>query len=175
MIPNLRDVGETINILHGKEKMKEGMFFRGGTVNELFDKTELPPVKCILNLRNGSDINFEGIEQLHFPRTYTNEVYNTHNGNVRNWLNKALSCLNTPNRFPLLVHCTGGKDRTGVFVALILLAIGIEVSHIEQDYLLSENDVDIKLIKNALQGFGNVKEYIYESDIIKNLQVQLTN
>jgi len=174
MIPNLRDVGETINILHGEEIMKEGVFFRGGTVNELFDKTELPLVKCILNLRNGEDRNFDKIEQLHIPRTYTNEVYETRNGNVRNWLNEAISSLGGQDRFPLLVHCTGGKDRTGVFVAMVLTAIGISAPHIEQDYLLSEKDVDIQLIKIAIEGFGNINEYIYKNSIITSLKSQLT-
>ncbi|WP_444994859.1 hypothetical protein [Aliikangiella sp. IMCC44359] len=44
MIPNLRDVGETINILYGKEIMYEKVLYRGGTVNELFDSTELPNI-----------------------------------------------------------------------------------------------------------------------------------
>lgn len=173
MIPNLRDVGETINILHGKKIMKEGMFFRGGTVNELFDATELPSVKCILNLRNGEDRCFDKIEQLHFPRTYTNEVYETRNGNVRNWLNEAINSLSGQDRFPFLVHCTGGKDRTGVFVAMILMAIGVDVPLIEQDYLLSEKDVDIRFIKTAVEGFGNINEYIYKNSVITNLQSQL--
>ena len=38
---------------------------------------------------------------------------------------------------PLLFHCSGGKDRTGVAAALILLALGAEEDTIKEDYMLS--------------------------------------
>ena len=38
---------------------------------------------------------------------------------------------------PLLIHCTAGKDRTGIGAALILLALGVSHNDIEQDYLLT--------------------------------------
>ena len=38
---------------------------------------------------------------------------------------------------PLLFHCSGGKDRTGVAAVLILLALGADEATIKEDYLLS--------------------------------------
>jgi protein-tyrosine phosphatase len=38
---------------------------------------------------------------------------------------------------PLVVHCTAGKDRTGVAAALILLALGVSREEVMQDYLLT--------------------------------------
>lgn len=38
---------------------------------------------------------------------------------------------------PLLVHCNAGKDRTGMFIALVLLANGVALEDIEADYALS--------------------------------------
>jgi protein-tyrosine phosphatase len=40
---------------------------------------------------------------------------------------------------PLVVHCTAGKDRTGVAVALILLSLGVSRELVMQDYLLSND------------------------------------
>lgn len=40
-----------------------------------------------------------------------------------------------------LVHCTAGKDRTGLVVALSRLAAGDAVDHVVSDYVLSEPDV----------------------------------
>jgi protein-tyrosine phosphatase len=40
---------------------------------------------------------------------------------------------------PLLVHCTAGKDRTGVAVAVLLLSLGVPQEKIEEDYQLTNN------------------------------------
>lgn len=40
--------------------------------------------------------------------------------------------------YPLLVHCTQGKDRTGLVVLLVLMLLGVDRSAIEEDYMLSE-------------------------------------
>jgi protein-tyrosine phosphatase len=46
--------------------------------------------------------------------------------------------LAEPSRRPLLFHCTGGKDRTGVAAALILLALGVPRDAVVGDYGLSD-------------------------------------
>jgi protein-tyrosine phosphatase len=38
---------------------------------------------------------------------------------------------------PLVEHCTAGKDRTGVFSAILLTALGVPRATVVQDYLLS--------------------------------------
>lgn len=44
--------------------------------------------------------------------------------------------------FPVLVHCTFGKDRTGIVVATILAAIGVAESAIVADYVETAANVD---------------------------------
>ncbi|MGN5238618.1 tyrosine-protein phosphatase [Rhodococcus sp. SJ-3] len=39
---------------------------------------------------------------------------------------------------PVLLHCTAGKDRTGVLVAVLLLAAGVEPDAVVDDYVRSE-------------------------------------
>jgi protein-tyrosine phosphatase len=42
-----------------------------------------------------------------------------------------------PNALPAVIHCAAGKDRTGVTVAVLLAAIGLERDTIARDYALS--------------------------------------
>lgn len=45
--------------------------------------------------------------------------------------------LASPGALPVLIHCQGGRDRTGVTVALILGALGVAEDDIATDYALS--------------------------------------
>ncbi|KAI3334843.1 protein-tyrosine phosphatase-like protein [Ustulina deusta] len=47
-----------------------------------------------------------------------------------------LTSNQTPN--PTLVHCTQGKDRTGMIIALALLILAVPTDAISHDYLLSQ-------------------------------------
>ena len=48
-----------------------------------------------------------------------------------------LQGLAEPGTLPALIHCTYGKDRTGVAVAIILRSIGVPREKVMEDYLLS--------------------------------------
>ncbi|KFY89044.1 hypothetical protein V500_05977 [Pseudogymnoascus sp. VKM F-4518 (FW-2643)] len=41
-------------------------------------------------------------------------------------------------RYPILVHCTQGKDRTGLIICLLLLLLDVPVDAVTYDYTLSE-------------------------------------
>lgn len=47
-----------------------------------------------------------------------------------------------PSRFPLVIHCHAGKDRTGFICALILAALGVRHDDILADYLLTAQRID---------------------------------
>lgn len=56
---------------------------------------------------------------------------------------------------PALVHCTAGKDRTGVLIALLLRMIDANEDEIIRDYLLSDQfrhgAAGVKLVKSGFQ------------------------
>lgn len=45
------------------------------------------------------------------------------------------------SKLPIVIHCTAGKDRTGVSTAFLLSVLGVDRSIIEADYLLTNIDV----------------------------------
>lgn len=50
---------------------------------------------------------------------------------------QVFGALDSESGLPLILHCTAGKDRTGVICALILLALGVPKELVVEDYLLS--------------------------------------
>lgn len=49
------------------------------------------------------------------------------------------------------MHCTSGRDRTGVVVASVLLVLGVPATVVQEEYLLSDG-ADPTLIGQALDG-----------------------
>lgn len=47
---------------------------------------------------------------------------------------EALRLIADPSNRPVVVHCTAGKDRTGIVVAMLLAILGVSDDHIVADY-----------------------------------------
>ena len=52
-------------------------------------------------------------------------------------LTEAIEVLAAPGALPAVIHCSAGKDRTGVLSALILAFLGVPDETIVEDYALS--------------------------------------
>lgn len=48
-----------------------------------------------------------------------------------------------PANRPMVIHCTAGKDRTGLAAALLLLALGVPEATVIADYTLSNNAYEV--------------------------------
>lgn len=57
-------------------------------------------------------------------------------------IKQVFNVLSSSESYPVLVHCTQGKDRTGLIVVLALLLCGIDVTDITRDYVLSEKELE---------------------------------
>ncbi|POS77737.1 tyrosine/serine protein phosphatase [Diaporthe helianthi] len=64
---------------------------------------------------------------------------------------------------PLLIHCTQGKDRTGIMVVLVLLICGVPVEAIQYDYHLS----DEKLLSEEQSRLVEIREMGLGDDFAK--------
>lgn len=161
-IVNLRDVGEFINYSSGKNIMLEKRLYRGGRIESLDSLIQVGSPQTIINLRSTPDQieKNNGIEQYHFPIANSIEKYDTQLGDVRKWLNKVLNTLSREDiKFPVFVHCTSGKDRTGIVIASLLWLLGIPENIIKEEYLLSEGKVSIHSIDLTLKGIKSKINY----------------
>jgi protein-tyrosine phosphatase len=52
-------------------------------------------------------------------------------------IRQIMELLADPERSPVLIHCQAGKDRTGIIIALILLALGVKREIIISDFMRS--------------------------------------
>ncbi|CAF9904357.1 MAG: hypothetical protein ALECFALPRED_007530 [Alectoria fallacina] len=57
-------------------------------------------------------------------------------------LQKIFTALAHSSNYPILIHCTQGKDRTGLVVILLLLLLGVPMGAISADYTASENELE---------------------------------
>ncbi len=152
---NFRDVGEFVNWLSGEKLLPLGKLLRGGTTDFVTDAREIGNPGTIINLRQGPDRNDFGIPCLHFPLANKVEKYHTERKEVRRWLNEIVKRFEQEDlRYPVLIHCLSGKDRTGIVVAALLLLAGVQPEIIVQEYLLSEGTVSEELMRTALRGMS---------------------
>ena len=70
-------------------------------------------------------------------RRLMKESYRAYALNYPAELSTLLRGLAEPGVLPALIHCTHGKDRTGVAVAVILRSLGVPQETVLEDYLLS--------------------------------------
>lgn len=167
-IVNLRDVGEFVNCFLGRDIMLEKKLYRGGKIESVECLAQAGNPKTIINLRATSDKieKDQGLVQCHFPIANSIEKYDTQLGDVRKWLNAVLTTLSRDDlEFPVFIHCTSGKDRTGIVVASILWLLGISEDIIRGEYLLSEGKVSIHSIDLTLKGIKSKTNYFNKVSI----------
>jgi len=164
LIVNFRDVGETLSDAFGVDSFPRGALFRGGRITEVQRHDELLDIPTILNLRpQKNDRRFDAT-WLRVPAKDGAAIYDTTTKSVRTWLNEALGAL-VGVETPVYVHCTSGKDRTGVLVATLLMVCDVPREVIEREYLVSDGDVDVRRIRAALDGLGDPETYLRKVDL----------
>ena len=57
-------------------------------------------------------------------------------------LREIFTILTESNNYPTLIHCTQGKDRTGLVVILVLLLLNVPLGAISADYTASESELE---------------------------------
>jgi len=167
---NFRDVGESLALVANAVIFPENKLFRGGKIDYIKDINTIQNPATILNLRRGIDPQHLPTAFAHISASNDLEKYETQNREVRRWLNEVVAFFaNDQTKFPVFVHCTSGKDRTGVVVAALLLIVGIHRKYIVEEYLLSDGEVKPEWIEMAIDGMDNLDVYFnrVELDVVR--------
>lgn len=90
------------------------------------------------SLQQDQQLGVDGRVQFMCDINY--ELVTTHLDDYRRYVE---TLLNTDDG-GFLVHCTAGKDRTGVAVAIVQLALGVSQDDIMADYLLTNEVLDFE-------------------------------
>lgn len=165
---NFRDVGECVNLLADRDLLPPQRILRGGKLEFVTAAEQIGCPGTVINLRKGPDPTDQlfGADYWHFAISNDYEKYNTGIPQVRRWLGNVFECLaNKVVRLPVLFHCTSGKDRTGVVVAALLTALGIDRELVVQEYLWSDGEVERAWIEGALDGIGDPSVYFRRVDL----------
>jgi protein-tyrosine phosphatase len=167
-LDNVRDVGGLP--LRGGGRTRSGVLLRSaalravtpGDVTRLVDDFGL---RLVLDLRSPREIERDGpsavaragVETVELTfigasREILPEAGDTTDPVLRNYLGylsdhpanvaEGVRRLAAEDAGPTLVHCAAGKDRTGVLVAMVLDAVGVEREAVIEDYVLSATQVE---------------------------------
>ncbi|MFE6734095.1 tyrosine-protein phosphatase [Microbacterium sp. NPDC057650] len=155
-VANIRDVG---GISVGTSRVKDGVLFRSGHLAQLTaagDEMLRARVRRVVDLRDDSEVSAEPSALHDVPTTRVPLFL----GSVASFFAEDLSLAGMYQHLvddaaprlidairliaagdPTLVHCTVGKDRTGVTVALALSAVGADRDEIVADYALTASQL----------------------------------
>ncbi len=165
---NFRDVGEFVNLLSGKELMREKRLFRGGKTDFCLTASDIETPGTIINLRQRQDTRDFGARMIHCPVSNDIEKYNTTVPEVRIWLHSVFRKFeNHELPMPLFIHCLSGKDRTGIVIGVVLIMLNIPREIILEEYLLSEGELQRELFNDAMEGIGNPVVYFRKLDVLR--------
>lgn len=155
-VPNVRDVG---GIPAEGGRIRSGVLLRSGQLSGVTARGAAAlreRVQRIVDLRDGEEVaaeptEIDGPDTIHLPLflgsvrsffeadTSLDELYLHLLEESGERLVDAIRIIATGE--PTLVHCTVGKDRTGVTVALALSAVGADREAVIADYALTESQL----------------------------------
>ena len=165
---NFRDIGGYLN--QDGKRVRKGLYFRAGRQDRMSDNdlSQLSDLKIStqIDLRKPDEVLDQGKGPLEAMGTkYINIAVIPEGGSDQlsrlvgdtgisgkrylgylefgptSWL-RLFGILANEGNLPVVLHCTAGKDRTGVSTAFLLSVLGVSREVIEADYLLTNLDTE---------------------------------
>jgi protein-tyrosine phosphatase len=165
-VANVRDVG---GLAAGSSRVRTGVLFRSGHLAQLTAEggaALAARVRRVIDLRDDAEVEREPSALSGIPTTriplFLGSVGSFFAQNMdltamyRHLIDESASRLVDAVRIiaagePTLVHCTVGKDRTGVTVALALSAVGADRDAVIADYALTASQLPVERSRAIVQ------------------------
>jgi protein-tyrosine phosphatase len=74
-------------------------------------------------------------------------------------VSECLAILTDPDAYPAMLHCSAGKDRTGILSAIILGILGVPDETIVADYALS-GPAMVRLVEHVQRSYPDAREQL---------------
>ncbi len=180
-VSNTRDAGGLDTLDGGR--MKQGMIYRGGklegiTENGIVTFHDVLGIKTDLDLRTtgeggagvksplGDDVKYINLD----GRYYVGDK-GISNKKGKEIIADEIRVFTDPANYPVYIHCSLGRDRTGTIVLLLQGLMGVGKNDIMMDYELSIfsvtgtlDNASIEAIRNNIQATYNYLNTSYEGD-----------
>ena len=179
---NLRDISLLPNKFSDTIKIKEGLIYRTASLSqndkELVMKFLIDnEIKIIIDLRGKNELerlvqhnnfyNYDIKEKYvkNVPIEPSKLLYSRFLADFQGEIKIIFEDYFSRAAFDnLIIHCEGGKDRTGIVIAILLDLLGVSRKLIIEDYLLSFKDTKSNYIEPILrildEEYGGVHNYL---------------
>lgn len=147
-VTNTRDVGGYLTV-DGKYRFKQGMVFRGAKLNNITEKgvdkaLNVYKIKTDFDLRRTTDSGYSDITPLGDTVEHVNISVIDYTGafSHKEEMREAIALCANEEIYPIYVHCSAGRDRTGTMLFILGALLGINDEALYADYeitYLSEN------------------------------------
>ena len=109
-------------------------------------------------------------QRINFMVAINEDLVRDHAKNYR----EVLTALLDTRDGGFLVHCTAGKDRTGLAAAMILLSLGVNRDNVEEDYLLTNSVIDFEgfILPRIRQRYGSSNAEIEMIKAVAGVRVE---
>ena len=172
----------------------KGMVYRSGALcfASRADASKLHGlgIRTILELRLNQEIRKDGPDKpyltekipnrLHWPMGNSHglgrEAYISYVAENRKLFRDFFKLLAKPANYPILFHCSAGKDRTGILTALLLESLGTPREIIMDDYIHSRRITPklkvredwIQVVFDAVDEAGGIEPYLTQIGVTKS-------
>ena len=137
-LDNVRDIGGYKTYLKRGAVIKQGLYYRTARFDGLKEEGKKILVKELgikreINLRGtNNNPKIEGITYHYIPIKHS--TGNTRFDKYSQEYKKVFQIMSEADKYPVMLHCYAGADRTGVMSFALLALLGVEYKDIARDY-----------------------------------------